>query len=281
MKFMDALRAREAAAPVWPPGAVAKAGKVPVAPAVKSAYRTLAVLEYLGTTRSCTLGNMAEALSIPKSSLHALLRTMQACGWVETDQTGTFYHLGLRALLTGSAYVESDDIVTLSAPLLDQIATRTGETVHLGRLDGANVIYLAKRESVHELRMYSGIGRRLPAHATALGKALLASLPGDEVNRRLQWPLARLTPNTIVDRAALHEELRRAREQGYATDEGENALDIHCVAVALTQPLPGVNAVSCSVPVSRATPATMLVATAALRDSVSNLDSVIGSLRSR
>ena len=270
-----------ARAPWGPRLASTTAAEARATPAVKSAYRTLAVLEYLGTARSCTLGNIADALSIPKSSLHALLRTMQACGWVETDQTGTLYHVGLRALLAGTAYVESDDIATLSAPVLDQIATRTGETVHLGRLDGANIIYLAKRESVHELRMYSGIGRRLPAHATALGKALLASLPGDEVDRRLQWPLVRLTPNTIVDRAALHEELQRVRDQGYAIDEGENALDIHCVAIGLSQPLPGVNAVSCSVPVSRATPATMLAARGVLLESVANLDAVIGSLRTR
>ena len=120
------------------------------------------------------LVELARELDIPKSSLHGILRTMIARGWVETDATGTRFGLGVRALQVGAAYLDSDDTVGLVASLLDELAQEFGETVHLGRLDGADVVYIAKRESMHPLRLFSAIGRRLPAHATALGKALLA-----------------------------------------------------------------------------------------------------------
>ena len=96
---------------------------------------------------------------------------------MRTDDTGSRFRLGMRALRVGAAYLDGDDTVGLIGGVLDELSRRFGETVHLGRLDGDQVVYLAKRESVHRLRLYSAIGRRLPAHATALGKALLAEHP--------------------------------------------------------------------------------------------------------
>ncbi len=219
---------------------------------VKSASRTLDVLELLGSDpRRYSLGEIATALQIPKSSLHGLLRTMQRRNWVETDETGTRYGLGLRALLAGAAYVDADDVIGHVAPVLDWLAGETGETVHLGRLDGPDIVYLAKRESPHVLRLFSAVGRRLPAHATALGKAMLAGLDSAEVDRRLQWPLTALTPRTVTDPVALHVALREVQNQGYAVDDEENTEGIRCLAIALTKPGPGINAISCSVPVVR------------------------------
>jgi DNA-binding IclR family transcriptional regulator len=219
---------------------------------VKSALRTLEILEALSdSVSSKSVATLSRELSIPKSSLHGLLRTMAGYGWLETDATGTLYRLGLRALRTGSAYVESDDIVAISQRALDSLSEEIGETVHLGRLDGPNVIYLAKRESAHALRLYSAVGRRLPAHATALGKSLLAQLTDEEVDQRLTWPLAALTERTITDADELHRELAAIRERGYAHDDGENAEGIRCTAVALRPTRGSYNAISCSVPEGR------------------------------
>ena len=221
--------------------------------AVKSSLRTLEILELLSSSPRQTIASMSRDLGIPKSSLHGLLHTMVGRGWLETDQTGTLYSLGVRAFLTGAAFVESDDLVTLAQPALDLIAERTGETVHLGRLEGGDVVYLAKRESRHALRLFSAVGRRLPAHATALGKSILATFDDDEVDRRLSWPLEALTPQTITDPAALHAELADARRKTYASDNGENAPGIRCVAVALQPTRGSYSAISCSVPASRMT----------------------------
>lgn len=221
---------------------------------VKSADRTLDILEWLAQAgERTTLGELSRVLEIPKSSLHALLHTMQRRGWIESDPAGSRFGLGVRALLVGTSYVDSDDAVVAATDTLDWLATTLGETIHYGRLDGADIVYLAKRQSTHPLRLYSAIGRRLPAHTTALGKALLAEQPLDEVRERLGPDPTRLTDNTITAWPDLVTELARVRERGYATDAEENTIGIYCFAVAVGA-APRTDAISCSVPVARLTP---------------------------
>ncbi|WP_211300054.1 IclR family transcriptional regulator [Haloactinopolyspora alba] len=219
---------------------------------VKSADRTLEILEVLADApERIGLGHLARTLSIPKSSLHGILRTMVRRGWVETDDSGQLFGLGVRSLLVGASYVDRDDAVTRAQPLLDWLNAQVGETTHLGRLDGSDVVYLAKRESSHPLRMYSAIGRRLPAHATALGKALLAARDDGEVADLLPARLPTLTLNTIGDRDDLLAELDRIRAVGYAIDREENSEGIRCFAVSLRTSRPPVDAVSVSAPTLR------------------------------
>jgi DNA-binding IclR family transcriptional regulator len=224
---------------------------------VKSADRTLDVLEALAEARSPQgLGQLARQLGIPKSSLHGILRTLAQRGWVQTDADGTRFQLGLRALRVGTSYVDKDDTVSRAQPVLDWLSEELGEAVHLGRLDGRDVVYLAKRESIHPLRLYSAIGRRLPAHATALGKALLATCSDTELKELLPEQLAPLTRNTITDRTALLQDLDQCRRHGYATDHEENSEGIRCFAVALAPSLPGpaTDAISVSIPTFRLDP---------------------------
>ncbi|WFF09850.1 IclR family transcriptional regulator [Micromonospora sp. WMMD1076] len=221
---------------------------------VKSADRTLTVLEALAAEGRRSLVDLARALDIPKSSLHGILRTMAQRGWVEADDTGLRFGLGVRALQVGAAYLDSDDTVGLLAGVLDDLSRQFGETVHLGRLDGPHVVYVAKRESVHPLRLYSAIGRRLPAHATALGKALLAERSDTTADRLLSWPLPALTAYTVTDAGVLHAELATIRERGYAVDRQENTEGIVCVAVAVPLRSPAIDAISLSVPLTRYDP---------------------------
>jgi DNA-binding IclR family transcriptional regulator len=192
---------------------------------------------------------------------------------VETDPTGTRFGLGVRALQVGAAYLDSDDAVGMVAGVLDGLAADVGETVHLGRLDGRYVVYLAKRESVHPLRLFSAIGRRLPAHATALGKVLLAARGEDEVDRLLPRPLPALTRHTITGLTALHADLAAIRERGYAVDHEENTEGIVCFAMAVPLRSPSTDAVSISVPVARIGPGSEERMVAALRRAVDQLRS--------
>jgi DNA-binding IclR family transcriptional regulator len=221
---------------------------------VKSAARTLEILERLAAARERpTLGQLARDLGIPKSSLRAILQTLEGRGWVETDATGGRFGLGVRALLVGAAYVDADDVVAVAAGTLDHLAATFGETVHLARLDGTDIVYLAKRESRHSLRLFLAIGRRLPVFATALGKAMLAERTSEEVRAALPHPLPRLTPNTIGDPDRLDRELALTRARGYAVDNEENTEGIRCLAVALPRADPPIDAISVSVPVVRLT----------------------------
>jgi DNA-binding IclR family transcriptional regulator len=238
-----------------------------VQPPVKSADRTLEVLEALAASRERrSLVELSRALDIPKSSLHGILRTMARRRWVEVDPTGTRFGLGVRALEVGAAYLDADDALGLVSSVLDDLSRQFGEAVHLGRLDGQNVVYLAKRESAHRLRLYSAIGRRLPAHATALGKALLAHQPGF-----LEGPLPRLTPNTITDPDALLVELEKTRERGYAVDREENTEGIVCFAMAVPLTDPPTDAISLSVPVPRVVPDTEERIATALRRAMTQI----------
>jgi DNA-binding IclR family transcriptional regulator len=217
--------------------------------AVKSADRTVELLELLSRTgEPLTLSEIQRELSYPKSSLFVLLRTLVARGWVETDRRGTGYSIGVRALLVGTSYLDRDPVIRAATRVLEDLRAEVNETVHLARLDGADVVYLASRESAHQLRLTSRVGRRLPAHATSLGKALLAERTDAEVDALLPERLDALTPHTLTSRPALYADLGETRERGYALERGENTVGLGCFAVALDFKTPALDAISCSVP---------------------------------
>lgn len=221
---------------------------------VKSADRALDVLEELARSGHLSRAELGQRLKIPKSSLHGILRTLELRGWIELDSGRSLYHLGLHSLIVGASFVDEDLVVARTAPILDFLATATGETVHLGRLQDDEIVYIAKRESVHPLRMFSAVGRRLPAHATALGKALLAQRSDDEVRSILPETLPPITFRTVSDRAALIERLAEVRELGYAIDNEETTVGLRCFAVALPSAGIPTNAISISVPIARLDP---------------------------
>ncbi|MEV6796304.1 IclR family transcriptional regulator [Streptomyces sp. NPDC051320] len=219
---------------------------------VKSAARTVALLELLATRgdRPARLDELAEDLAVPRSSMYQLLQTLVDCGWVRSDKTGSLYGIGIRALHTGTSYLDSDPHVRTARPYLDKASDALGETIHLARLDGPNVIYLATRESHEYLRTISRVGRRIPAHAGALGKALLAERPDDQLPLP-NAPLVALTENTHTERAALLADLAGVRKRGYSVDYEETVSGIAGFGFALRYDTPAIDAISCSVPVTR------------------------------
>ncbi|GAA3092012.1 IclR family transcriptional regulator [Streptomyces rectiviolaceus] len=221
---------------------------------VKSALRTVALLELLAerADRPARLDELAEELDVPRSSMYQLLRTLVDCGWVRTDTTGSLYGIGIRTLLTGTSYLDGDVRVRAIRPYMDEASDALGETIHLARLDGPNVVYLATRESHEYLRTISRVGRRVPAHAGALGKALLAERPEAELPLS-ETPLTAFTRSTHTGRAALLADLGRVRERGYAIDREETVSGIAGFGFALRYDVPAVDAISCSVPVVRLT----------------------------
>jgi DNA-binding IclR family transcriptional regulator len=217
-------------------------------PGVKSAMRTVALLDFFARQGGMySLTEIQQELGYPKSSLYALLRTLVQLGWVETDPTGTLYRIGMRALLVGASYIDGDPVVGMANETLDWLAEVTGETVHFGRLDDFDVVDLSSRPSRHNLRPVIRVGRRLPAHSTALGKALLA----DRADPRLPEQLEPQTERTITDREELLTDLRRVRERGYSADREENSPGVCCFGVALRLQRPARDAISVSIPVTR------------------------------
>ena len=198
----------------------------------KSAVRTVQSSNAWPKGDAPTLAELARDLEAPKSSLHVVVQTLIRRGWVQRDEAGRLA-IGVRAVRVGTAFVDGDPVVALTAPVLDSLVAELDETVHLGRLDGSDIVYLAKRESTQQLRLFSAVGRRLPAYTTALGKALLAGLPDDELDDHLPARLESMTDATITDRRELRTGSPRSANAGWSSDEGENAVGIACVAVAL------------------------------------------------
>ncbi|VEG51697.1 regulatory proteins IclR [Mycolicibacterium aurum] len=223
---------------------------------VKSAVRTVELLEYLAARHDepARLREISDALDMPRSSAHALLRTLVAQGWVRSEHTGTLYGIGIRALLVGTSYLDSDPYLPLITPFLDDLRADLDETFHLGRLDGTDIVYLATRESKQYTRIANRVGRRLPAYATSLGKALLAERFGAQRDEHVPAALKALTPQTITDRSVLDHELDDVRVRGYACDDQENTVGLRCFAVPLRYCRPAQDAISASVPVDRLDP---------------------------
>ena len=248
---------------------------------VKSAARTVEILEFLAArqNRPVRLRELSEALGVPRSSLHALLRTLAKHGWVRSDATGTLYGIGIRALLAGTSYLDTDPYLPQVTPFLVELREQLDETFHFGRLDGTDVVYLATRESSQYLRPYSRVGRRLPAYSTSLGKAVLAARAEDEVADHLPADLAPLTSHTLTDRGALAAELDATRRRGYAIDNEENTLGLRCIAVALDYDEPVSDAISASIPIARLTPEREAEVIAALRQAADRIVRVVGPIR--
>jgi len=206
--------------------------RAPAKDGVKSAQRALSVLELLVSSETpLTFGEIGAKLDYPRSSLFGLLNTLLDRHWIELDEQTRKYRLGVRTFEAGNAYLRSIDLVEIARPRMERVRDVLDEIVQFSVLDGRHNVYLCKVEGGQNLRLASEVGRRLPAHATALGKMLLAGLSEEQFDR-LDWPAAlqRFTPSTITTTIELKNELARARELGYTIDNEEHTIGVRCFA---------------------------------------------------
>lgn len=226
------------------------------APAVEAA---LSILETLGTVHEMGVTELAKRLGLGKSSVYRLLATLSRRGYVEKNPQSDRYLLTHRLFAVGSRATDRLGLQDIAHPIMQRLASETGEAVNLGVLDGTRVVNLHRVESPHLLRVHLEVGGGVPAHATALGKVLLAFLGEAAAMRRLQGHrLERVTPRTIRDRTALRTALRRIREQGYALDDEECSLGLRCVAAPIVDHRGSVAAaLSVSGPSQRLSPSTL------------------------
>ncbi|MFC4944460.1 IclR family transcriptional regulator [Pseudonocardia sp. GCM10023141] len=219
---------------------------------VKSARRAIELIEtFAGGDVWLTLSDLHTRTGLPRSSLHGLLRTLLEAGWLEADPGTASYRLGVRALICGTAYLDRDPVVPYAAEALELIRDRTGFTAHFARRNGTEVVYLETRESRRSTHLVSRVGRTLPTHATALGKALLAELTQDEIDSLLPATLPSLTPATLTSRDALHAACALARDRGYGSEIEEGTPGVRCVAAVIPYRIPATDAISCSMPVGQ------------------------------
>jgi len=148
---------------------------------IKVLDKTFSILDILlqhGSSMHMT--EISEKLGLYPSTIHRILDTLKYWGYVEQDPKSQKYRLGLKLLELGMAKLHQMDLAREATPYLKELVKQCNETVHLGVLEGGEVLYLAKEESSQTIRMISYVGKRAPLHCTALGKVLLAYLSAEE-----------------------------------------------------------------------------------------------------
>ena len=238
---------------------------------VQSLDRALSLLDLVSfSDHELSLGEIAARSGLAKSTAHRLLRTLELRGFVARNPVNGTYRPGLKNFrgFQGGPLVHR---------ALADLAERSGEAANLGALAGAMVLYVDRADSPQALRWQLGVGERVPAHCSGLGKAILAHIRRDAVERLLPPRLEALTGNTITDRGAFLEQLAAVRRRGYALDDEEFMEGVRCVAVPIIGPGgDAVAAVSISGPAFRFTDDVIRSGVASLREATTAIARQLG-----
>ncbi len=203
---------------------------------VQSVERALRLLELLAQSGGGTsLTDLSARAGLNVSTCHHLLATLMKSGYVAQVPGRRTYALGARVLNLAQAFMGQVDLPRRAQPVLDRLNEATGEAVHLAVLQGDQIVTVAKSDARQAVRVdASVIGSAEPPHATATGKAMLAWLPDDKVQRILDVNGQKsFTPSTITDRAALIEDMRHVRRNGFAIDREEFHPGVVCIGAAV------------------------------------------------
>jgi IclR family KDG regulon transcriptional repressor len=201
---------------------------------VRSVVLITGVMEALADEKQLGVSELAARLGIHKSTVYRFLSSLQQLGYVRQNAVNEKYSLSYKILDLAGRILSSIDVRQAARPIMEQISDKTRETVHLATLEQDEVIYIDKIDSSQPLRMHSYIGQKIPIHASALGKVLLAWGPNHILGDLLEkGNLRRFTDTSITDPEALREEIQKIRNQGYAEDREESVPGVRCVAAPI------------------------------------------------
>jgi IclR family transcriptional regulator, acetate operon repressor len=249
-------------------------GRTPPAYPIASVNNALRLLLAFRDTPQLALSDASAYLGVAHSTAHRLLAMLAYHDFVRQERGQRVYVAGPALVEIGLAAVRQMDVRSHARPVIEALAHQTGETVHLSRLSGPNVLYLDGVESSKALRVSVRTGQALPAHCTASGKVLLADLSPEQF--RELYParraLAATTSKSITKRGDLERELEAIRERGYATNEEESEDGVASVAVPVRNARGlAIASLSVSTPIQRLTRATREVLRKALDEAAANL----------
>lgn len=199
---------------------------------VQSIERAFEIIEALAVEpKGLSITQLSQKLSLHKTTVHRILQTLLSRGYVQKDPQTMHYKLGVKFVEISSLYLNNIELKTEAHPFLRELVAMLNVTVHLAILDGSDVVYIDKIEQVNSIRLYSSIGKRVPAYCTALGKVMLSKFSEEEIKKLLLtvtfYPY---TQNTITDVEKLIDEIRLVRKRGFAVDNEEFQEGIRCIA---------------------------------------------------
>ncbi len=200
---------------------------------VQSVDRTLTLFEMLiDIDGDLGMRELSERSGIPVATVHRLLGVLVKRGYVRRSASTRRYGVGSVALSLASRIRTQGGLRQQAQPYLRELVLLTSESANLGLLEGGMAVYVAQVEGPRMMRLFTEVGNRVPYHACATGKALVAFQAQDVREALLlQSQLTRHTSTTITDRERLRLELAKIASQGYALDEGEYEEGVRCVAV--------------------------------------------------
>ncbi|WP_413721992.1 IclR family transcriptional regulator [Sodalis sp. RH24] len=204
-------------------------------PIIQSVERALHILDLFDEhDTELKITEISNKMGLHKSTLHSLLKTLQVQGYIDQNHENGKYRLGMKLVERGNLVVNSIDIRQKARSFLLELSIKTGQTTHLGILDGKEGVYIDKVEGKMAVISYSRIGRRLPVHATAIGKVLLSFLKPADIQALLEnYDYTRQTPQSITDEGRFLAELAEVRSRGYALDNQENEQGVRCISVPI------------------------------------------------
>jgi len=216
-----------AAARVRTPGKAGEGG------GIQSLERAAALLEAVAASPDgIGLADLAGRVELHTSTAFHLTKTLLGLGFLSQDVQTKRYRIGSRVFMLAAGALTENALLVLGTPILERLSAATGEAAHLAVRSRHEIALVARTAATGMLQMSERSGVSRPAHATAIGKMLVAQMQPDERDRLLAAvPLTAFTPNTITDPDAFRRELDAVRLSGVAHDRAELDIDVRCIAV--------------------------------------------------
>ena len=223
---------------------------------VESVLSALSLLDCFVSEPVLSVKQLIRMTGLTRNRVMRLCGTLEKGGYLIQDLEARNFSLGFQIMVLGKAFEKSNTLITIARPILKELAQNTGESASLYVLEGTKRLVLAREEGTQVIRYLVAEGQRLPIHAGASGKVLLAFSP-EEVTRKLinDKKLTSFTPHTLTDPGVLRTELAKIRLAGYAFSQSERAADAASIAAPVfDHDNYLIGAISISGPVTRFTP---------------------------
>lgn len=201
----------------------------------RSVQRALLLLEEISRDpNGIGVSDLGLRAELPVSTVHRLLATLMASGFVVQDAENGRYRVGLRAFEVGNAFLRQVDLAGVARPAMRELRTELNESVNLAVRDGFGAVYIDHVDSDQMLKLFTRTGSRVQLYCTGVGKVVLADLPPEDVETYIQTTtFTPRTPHTVVDPDMLRSQLDRVRARGFAIDDEEFELGVRCVAAPI------------------------------------------------
>jgi IclR family acetate operon transcriptional repressor len=202
---------------------------------LKTVEKSLRILELLLREKEgMSIAQLAQRTGLHRASVHRLLTSLHALGWIERPAARPHFRISLRLYALARVFVQGYNVVERLDPLLVELCQRSRETVHLGILDNWDVVHISRQESPERVGVSSRIGGRGWAHTSSMGKALLAEQSNAYLQAYIeQTGLPRLTEHTITTPEAFWAEIQMTRQRRYAIDDEEDSIGVRCLGTAI------------------------------------------------